>query len=62
MLRTTQRAPMDGLMFKNWQEWRKETHLGSHASDVDGWIGQLNNALAQIGRPFAFRLDRAMHG
>jgi hypothetical protein len=60
IVRTPQRALMDGLTFKNWQEWRKETDLGSHASDVDGWIGQLNNALAQIGRPFAFRLDRAM--
>ena len=36
------------------------TDLGPYASDVDTWIEQLNDALTQIGRPFAFRVDRAI--
>lgn len=61
MAQTQQRAPIHGLTFEHWQRWwRPITDLESHASDVDTWIEQLNNALTRIGRPFAFRVDRAM--
>jgi hypothetical protein len=58
---TQQRRPSNGLTFENWKRWlRPMTDLGPHASDVDRWIEQLNNALTQIGRPFAFRVDKAI--
>lgn len=54
-------APQDGLTFKNWKQWlRPSTDLGPHAADVDGWIGRLNDALTRLGRPFAFRVDKAI--
>ena len=57
---TQQRAPINGLTFENWQGWlRPITDLGPHASDVDTWIEQLNDALTRIGRPFAFRVDQS---
>jgi hypothetical protein len=56
-----QRRTSNGLTFENWKRWlRPMTDLGPHASDVDRWIEQLNNALTQIGRPFAFRVDKAI--
>jgi predicted nucleic acid-binding Zn-ribbon protein len=56
-----QNAPTNGLTFEHWKRWlRPITDLGPHTSDVDTWIGQLNDALDQIGRPFAFRVDRAI--
>lgn len=56
-----QNAPTNGLTFENWKRWlRPITDLGPHASDVDTWIGQLNDALDPIGRPFAFRIDKAI--
>jgi len=58
---TQQRAPMNGLTFEKWKSWwRPITDLEAHASDVDTWIEQLNDALTRIGRPFAFRVDRAI--
>jgi len=53
--------PTNGLTFANWENWlRKPTDLGPHATEVDGWIDQLNNALDRLGRPFAYRVDRAI--
>jgi hypothetical protein len=58
---TRQRTPINGLTFEQWKGWwRPITDLESHASDVDTWIEQLNDALTRIGRPFAFRVDRAI--
>jgi len=58
---TQQLGPSNGLTFEHWKRWlRPMTDLGPHASDVDKWIEQLNNALTQIGRPFAFRVDKAI--
>lgn len=51
----------NGLTFENWNHWlRKFTDLSPYASDVDKWIEQLNDSLTQVGRPFAFRVDRAI--
>ncbi len=60
-MQTQQRAPTNGITFENWQRWiRLRTDLGPYASEVDKWIEQLNDALTQIGRPFAFRVDQAI--
>ena len=34
--------------------------LDTHVGEVDAWIEQLNNALDRLGRPFAYRVDRAI--
>ena len=60
-MQTQQRAPTNGITFENWQRWiRPRTDLGPYASEVDTWIERLNDALTQIGRPFAFRVDQAI--
>jgi 5-methylcytosine-specific restriction endonuclease McrBC GTP-binding regulatory subunit McrB len=56
-----QTPPTNGLTFENWTKWiRPLTDLSQHASEVDGWIEKLNNALDSLGRPFAYRVDRAI--
>jgi uncharacterized coiled-coil DUF342 family protein len=61
IVQTQQRAPSNGLTFENWKRWlRPITDLGPYTADVDSWIDQLNDALTWIGRPFAFRVDRAI--
>jgi hypothetical protein len=55
------RPANDGLTFENWKHWLNPiTDLGSNSSEVDGWIDQLNDALTHVGRPFAYRVDRAI--
>ncbi len=58
-VQTWQSRPTNGLTFEQWKRWLR-TDLGAHAADVDTWIEQLNNALTLIGRPFAFRVDKAI--
>jgi predicted nucleic acid-binding Zn-ribbon protein len=54
-------APNNGLTFEHWQRWlRKHDNLEGYAGAVDAWIDKLNDALDQLGRPFAFRVDRAI--
>lgn len=54
-------APGDGLTLENWLEWIvRPTQLEPYANEVDGWIERLNDALARLGRPFAFRVGRAI--
>jgi hypothetical protein len=53
--------PEYALPFEAWNAWIKDpSDLGSVSSEVDGWISDLNNALEKLGRPFAFRVDRAI--
>jgi hypothetical protein len=55
------RPPNDGLTFENWKHWLKPiTDLGPSSSELDGWIDQLNDALTHVGRPFAYRVDKAI--
>jgi hypothetical protein len=52
---------MTGLTFKQWMNWiQVPTNLSSHGGEVDAWIEQLNGALDRLGRPFAYRVDRAI--
>lgn len=56
-----QSVPTTGLSLKTWKKWRRPiTDLGQHSGEVDAWIESLNNALTLLGRPFAFRVDRAI--
>jgi hypothetical protein len=56
-----QSIPTTGLSLKTWKKWRRPiTDLGQHSGEVDSWIENLNNALTLLGRPFAFRVDRAI--
>jgi hypothetical protein len=53
--------PSEGVTFKAWRHWiRDAADLESHAIQVNGWIEELNNALTRLGRPFAFRVDKAI--
>lgn len=53
--------PTHGLTFKQWMNWIQPlTNLNTHAGEVDAWIEQLNGALDRLGRPFAYRVDRAI--
>lgn len=53
--------PTNGLTFKQWMNWIQPlTNLSTHDGEVDGWIEQLNGALDRLGRPFAYRVDRAI--
>jgi predicted nucleic acid-binding Zn-ribbon protein len=56
-----QARPTNGLTFKQWMSWIQPlTNLNTHAGEVDAWIEQLNGALDRLGRPFAYRVDRAI--
>jgi len=50
------------LSCATWSEWvRDERHLPPECAErVDAWVGQLNDALARIHRPFGFRVQRAV--
>jgi hypothetical protein len=58
----TRQAPTtNGLTLENWKQWlRTADDLGPHAEQVTLWINQVNDALEKLGRPFAFRVDRAI--
>jgi predicted nuclease with TOPRIM domain len=64
IVQTQQSKPTNGLTFEHltfeqWKGWLRKD-LGPYAGDVDTWIEELNNALTPIGRPFAFRVDKAI--
>lgn len=50
------------LSWEAWESWgRDERHLPPECAErVDVWVGQLNDALAWIHRPFGFRVQRAV--
>jgi len=51
----------NGLTLQQWEGWlHKPEDLSNHAHTVDNWIDKLNDALDQLGRPFAFRVDRSI--
>jgi hypothetical protein len=53
--------PANGLTLDNWKRWlRTAENLSPHGDQVTLWINQLNDALEKLGRPFAFRVDRAI--
>jgi len=57
----TKICPKNGLTLKQWMDWiHPPTYLNNHSGEVDTWIEQLNGALDRLGRPFAYRVDRAI--
>ena len=53
--------PEWGMQLSTWKSWQREPDdLGNHDADISRWIGKLNDALTDMGRPFAFRVDRAI--
>lgn len=53
--------PDHGLTFENWKRWlRDPANLDGNEQQVSTWITELNDALEKLGRPFAFRVDRAI--
>lgn len=54
-------AGKEFLPFKKWQEWRK--NFNEHDlwfDEVDQWTRTLNSALDKVGRPFGFRVMKAI--
>jgi len=57
----TQARPERGITLESWSGWiRGSDDLGNHTDEVDGWIDRLNDSLDELGRPFAYRVDRAI--
>jgi hypothetical protein len=51
----------NALTYTNWKKWlAKQNNLETVSGDIDGWIIRLNEALTELGRPFAFRVDKAI--
>lgn len=52
----------DYISFAHWQDWHRpvvqDTDTGSQ---VDKWLSEINIALDSVGRPFGFRLRKAIH-
>lgn len=53
--------PEWGMHLSTWENWQRgHDDLDGHDADISGWIRRLNDALEGMGRPFAFRVDRAI--
>ena len=52
----------DYISFAHWHNWHRpvaqDTDIGSQ---VDKWLSEINIALDSVGRPFGFRLRKAIH-
>lgn len=57
-----QRPHSKFLPFSIWKDWyKKDDFLNPHVrKEVEGWIGNLNLALDDIGRPFGYRINQAI--
>lgn len=54
--------PARHLSYETWASWRRSADqlVGTRADEVGKWIEDLNGAMHQIGRPFAFRTATAI--
>lgn len=48
------------LAREHWQQWRQPPVNGEVWDKIDKWIGELNQTMEKIGRPFAHRVYSAM--
>lgn len=48
------------LPYKTWKSWIQTTAENDWQKEVNRWIGDLNEALDGVGRPFGFRVRQAM--
>jgi predicted nucleic acid-binding Zn-ribbon protein len=50
----------NGLTFDQWRSWLKERNSLSEKDQVNRWINDLNDAMDNVGRPFAHRVIKAI--
>ncbi len=50
----------NGLTFDQWRSWLKEKNSLSEKDKVNRWINDINDAMDNVGRPFAHRVIKAI--
>jgi predicted nucleic acid-binding Zn-ribbon protein len=53
-------AEKDGLAYETWRAWCESDLSSTDEKKVNAWIGELNDAMEQIGKPFAHRVHQAI--
>jgi len=50
----------EGLTYENWKSFLKDDLPPENKERVNGWINKLNDAMAQLDRPFGYRVAHAI--
>jgi hypothetical protein len=53
-------AEKNGLAYDTWRAWCEPDLSSTDEKKVNAWIGELNDAMEQIGKPFAHRVHQAI--
>jgi predicted nucleic acid-binding Zn-ribbon protein len=53
-------AEKNGLAYDTWRLWCEPDLSSADEKKVNSWIGELNDAMEQIGKPFAHRVHQAI--
>jgi hypothetical protein len=53
-------AEKNGLAYDTWRLWCEPDLTTADEKKVNTWIGELNDAMEQIGKPFAHRVHQAI--
>ncbi len=53
-------AEKDGLAYDTWRAWCEPDLSSTDEKKVNAWIGELNDAMEQVGKPFAHRVHQAI--
>ncbi len=53
-------AEKNGLAYDTWRLWCEPDLSSADEKKVNAWIGELNDAMEQIGKPFAHRVHQAI--
>ena len=53
-------AEKNGLAYDTWRLWCEPDLSSADEKKVNTWIGELNDAMEQIGKPFAHRVHQAV--
>jgi predicted nucleic acid-binding Zn-ribbon protein len=53
-------AEKNGLAYDTWRLWCEPDLSSADEKKVNTWIGELNDAMEQIGKPFAHRVHQAI--
>ena len=53
-------AEKHGLAYDTWRLWCEPDLSSADEKKVNTWIGELNDAMEQIGKPFAHRVHQAI--
>ena len=57
---TEMAAEKNGLAYDTWRAWCEPDLSSTDVKKVEAWIGELNDAMEQIGKPFAHRVHQAI--